>query len=86
MLSIVFSHKRYDSDDRIENAESQGIIALISPRKNKKAHRVYDKYSVENAFLNLKLWRIIEGRYKKNCWSLLALVQIRCIALWTFIL
>lgn len=84
----LLADRGYDSNDIVNQAESQGMIAVIPPRKNRKVQRVYDKeiykkrHLVENAFLHLKRWRGIATRYAKNTASFLAAVQIRCIALW----
>ena len=88
----LLADKGYDSDEIVAQAESQGMIAVIPPRKNRKVQRKYDKdlyklrHLVENAFLHLKRWRGIASRYAKNAKSFLAAVQIRCIALWANIL
>ena len=80
--------KGYDTDAILAQATCQGMIALIPPRKNRKVQREYDteryklRHLVENAFLHLKRWRGIATRYAKNSASFLAVVQIRCIALW----
>jgi transposase len=61
---------------------------VISPRRNRKQSRAYDKalyklrHLVESAFLHLKRWRGIATRYAKNIASFIAAVQIRCLALW----
>lgn len=84
----LLADKGYDSDEIIEQANNQGMIAVIPPRKNRKNQRSYDKdlyklrHLVENAFLHLKRWRGIATRYAKNAKSFLAAVQIRCLALW----
>jgi transposase len=84
----LLADRGYDSNDIVNQAESQGMIAVIPPRKNRKDQREYDKeiykkrHLVENAFLHLKRWRGIATRYAKNTTSFLAAVQIRCIALW----
>jgi transposase len=84
----LIADRGYDSYEIVNQAESQGIIAIIPPRKNRKDQRPYDKeiyklrHLVENAFLHLKRWRGIATRYAKNTSSFLAAVQIRCIALW----
>jgi transposase len=87
----LLADKGYDSDEIVTQAENQGMIAVIPPRKNRKVQRKYDKdlyklrHLVENAFLHLKRWRGIASRYAKNVKSFLAAVQIRCIALWAHI-
>ena len=58
------------------------------PKKKSKVLCNYDKHIykllplVENAFLHLKIWRGIATRYDKNAAAFVAVVQIRCIALW----
>jgi transposase len=84
----LLADRGYDSDAIVEQAEKQGMKAVIPPRKNRKILREYDKdlyklrHLVENAFLHLKRWRGIATRYAKNTASFLAAVQIRCLALW----
>ena len=84
----LLADKGYDSDAIVEQAQKQGMIAVIPPRKNRKVLREYDKHLyqlrhlIENAFLHLKRWRGIATRYAKNSASFLVAVQIRCIALW----
>jgi transposase len=84
----LLADRGYDSDAIVEQAEKQGMKAVIPPRKNRKILREYDKdlyklrHLVENAFLDLKRWRGIATRYAKNTASFLAAIQIRCIALW----
>ena len=84
----LIADKGYDSDSIVEQAKTQGMRAVIPPRKNRKEQRDYDKHLyqqrhlVENAFLALKQWRGIATRYAKNLSSFLAAVQIRCLALW----
>lgn len=88
----LLADKAYDSEKILQQAESQGMVSVIPPRKNRKIQREYDKnlyklrHLVENAFLHLKRWRGIATRYAKNVKSFLAAVHIRCIALWTKIL
>lgn len=84
----LIADKGYDSDAIVLQAQSQGMQAVIPPRKNRKEQRRYDKHLyrqrhwVENAFLALKQWRGIATRYAKNLSSFLAAAQIRCLALW----
>lgn len=84
----LIADKGYDSDAIVEQAQRQGMEAVIPPRRNRKVLREYDSYLyrlrhlVENAFLHLKRWRGIATRYAKNTASYLAAVHIRCIALW----
>jgi len=91
-LSTLLGKDHYDSDAIIEQAEAEGMAAVIPPRKNRTVQRPYDedlyklRHLVENAFLHLKRWRGIATRYAKNTASFLAAVQIRCISLWANIL
>ena len=84
----LLADRAYDTNEILEKAESNGIVAVIPPKKSRKNKRDYDKYLyklrhlVENAFLALKRWRGIATRYAKNASSFLAAVQIRCILLW----
>jgi transposase len=86
--AYLLADRGYDSDAIVQFAKSQGMTAVIPPKKNRKNPRDCDKdlyklrHLVENAFLHLKRWRGIATRYAKNSLSFLAAVQIRCIALW----
>ena len=84
----LLADKGYDSDAIIAHAVSNGVVAVIPPRRNRKVQRGYDKeiyrerYLVENAFLRMKRWRGIATRYAKMVASFEAAAQIRCISLW----
>ena len=88
----LLADKGYDTDVILDRAESQGILPVIPPKKNRKTQRDYDKYLyklrhiIENTFLHLKRWRAIATRYAKRNNSFLAAVQIRCILLWAKII
>ena len=68
----LIADKGYDSDAIVDQAKSQGMIAVIPPRNNRTTKRSYDedlyklRHLVENAFLHLKRWRGIATRYAKN--------------------
>ena len=87
----LLADKGYDTDTILAQAEKQGMVSVIPPKKNRKEQRDYDKelykarHLVENAFLHLKRWRGIATRYAKNTASFLAAIQIRCIFLWASI-
>ncbi len=87
----LIADKGYDSEAIVEQAERQGMRAVIPPRKNRKEQRDYDKHLyrqrhlVENAFLHLKQWRGIATRYAKRLSSFLAAAQIRCLVLWLYV-
>ena len=84
----LIADRGYDSNDIVEAAGKAGMQAVIPPKKNRKTKREYDRHVykirhlVENAFLHLKQWRGIATRYAKKSSSFLAIVQIRCLALW----
>ncbi len=84
----LIADKGYDSDAIARQAVEQGMQAQIPSRKGRKNPREFDRYLyrlrhlVENAFLHLKRWRGLATRYAKNLSSFLAIVQIRCMALW----
>ena len=62
----LLADRGYDSNVIIEQAKKQEMGVVISPTKNRKIQRPYDKalyklrHLVENAFLHLKRWRGIE--------------------------
>ncbi len=82
----LIADRGYNSNKIVQNAENLGMKVVISPRKNRKIQRKYDKNAykirrlVENAFLHLKRWRGIATKYCKNLSSFLAAVHIRCPA------
>ena len=84
----LLADRGYDTQNILDQAEQQGMIPVIPPKKNRKHQRDYDKdlykirHLVENAFLHLKRWRGIATRYAKNAASFMAAIHIRCIALW----
>ena len=88
----LLADRAYDSDTILEHAEKQGMNPVIPPKKNRKEQRSYHKklykirHTIENTFLRLKRWRGIATRYAKRADSFLAIVHIRCIALWCAIL
>ncbi len=84
----LIADRGYDTDAILQQAATQGMNAVIPPKKNRKEQHPYDadlykaRHPVENAFLHLKRWRGIATRYAKNTASFLAAVRIRCLALW----
>lgn len=88
----LLADRGYDSDAIVAQARQQGMQVVIPPKKNRKEQRKYDKclymirHLVENAFLHLKTWRGVATRYAKKTSSYLAIVQIRCLILWTKVL
>ena len=85
----LLADRGYDTNALLEQAARQGMTPVIPPKKNRLVQRDYDKYLykrrhlVENTVLHLKGWRGIATRYAKRASSYLAIVQIRCLILWT---
>ena len=81
---------RVDVVDRAARPGTWGPV--IPPKSNWIVQREYDhhiyklQHLVENALLGLKGWRGVATRYAKKASSFLAIVQIRCVMLWTPIL
>lgn len=90
--TALLADRGYDTKEIIDYVKGHGMEVVIPPKCNRKEQRDYDKYlyklrhMIENAFLYLKRWLGIATRYAKNSASLLAAVQIRCIAIWLKIL
>ena len=88
----LVADKGYDTDAIVARAIAQNMSPVIPPKSNRIVQREYDKHIyqsrhlVENAFLRLKGWRGVATRYAKKASSFLAIVQIRCVMLWTKIL
>ena len=84
----LIADRGYDTDAILRQAATQGMNAVIPPKKNRTVQRTDDqdlyklRHLVENAFLALKQWRGIATRYAKNSASFLAAVHIRCLVLW----
>ena len=84
----LIADRDYDTDAILQQAATQGMHAVIPPKKNRTVQRKYDQdlYKlhplIENAFLALKPWWAIVTRYAKNSASFLAAVHIRCLVLW----
>lgn len=83
-----WTDKGYNSYSLIDSAQLTEMTPVIPPCKSHKSLRRYGKYLyrlrylIENAFLELKLWRGIATQYAKNTASFLVSVHVRCIAIW----
>ena len=83
----LLADRGYDTNEIIETAQVSGMEVIIPSKKSRKVLREYDKkvyklrHIIENTFLKLKRWRGIATRYVKNLQSMIAAIQIRCIAL-----
>ena len=84
----LLADRAYDTNKIIEQVQSRGIKLVIPPKKNRIVQREYDhhlyrlRHLIENCFLALKRWRGVATRYAKNTKSFLAVVKIRCLAIW----
>jgi len=84
----AIADRAYDTDEIREYCKKNGIEAVIPPKKNRTDKILYDEYLyklrhlAENIMLKLKRWRGIATRYAKRSKSFIAIIQIRCIALW----
>ena len=89
---FLLADRGYDTNEILEKAVKDGMVAVIPPKRNRIVQREYDKeiykirHLVENAFLHLKRWRGVATRYAKTTASFMAAVQIRCIDLWLKVL
>jgi transposase len=81
----LIADKAYDSNAIRQLLASQGIVATIPPKANRKVLYEYDKESyktrhrVENIFVDLKQFRDLATRYCKLADSFSALI---CLARW----
>lgn len=88
---VLLADRGYDTNDILSYAVSAGMQTVIPPKKNRKEQREFDQYLyklrhlVENCFFALKRWRCITTRYAKTSDAFIAVVQIRCIAIWVTI-
>lgn len=84
----LLGDKGYDSQALIDQAASQGMIAVIPPKSNRKTPRFYDKQiyrernAVERLFAHLKENRRITTRYEKSKISFDGLVYLACAIYW----
>ena len=74
----LLADRGYDTNQIIEFATGFRMIAVVSPKQNRKEKPYYNEYLyklrhlVENASSHLKRWRGIATRYCKNTGSFLA--------------
>lgn len=84
----LVADRGYDTDEILHEIETQGMQAVIPPKKNRKVQREYDRCVYENrnkierSFLKIKSWRGIATRYAKTTASYIAAVQICCLFMW----
>ncbi len=85
----VIADKGYDSDQILAFIRSQGAIAVIPPKSNRKIPREYDRelYKqrnlIERAFNKLKHWRRIATRYDRRSIFFLAVLHLASAVIWS---
>jgi len=85
----VIADKGYDSDEILGFIHSQGAIAVIPPRSNRKNPQEYDRevYKrrnlIERAFNRLKHWRRIATRYDRRSLYFLAALHLAAAVIWS---
>jgi len=84
----VLADKGYDADYLIRQIQSQGAIAVIPPKKNRRQQREYDVFlykernQVERLFNKLKNFRRVATRYDKLDVAFLGFIYLAAIFLW----
>lgn len=87
----LLADRGYDANGITALQQDSGNEAAIPLKKNETVQRNHDRclyklrHMLKNAFLRLKRGRGIAARYAKNTASFVAAVQIRCIAVWSYI-
>ena len=85
----VIADKGYDSDEILGFIHSQGAIAVIPPKSNRKDPQEYDRelYKrrnlIERAFNRLKHWRRIATRYDRRSLYFLAALHLVAAVIWS---
>ena len=85
----VIADKGYDSDEILGFIHSQGAIAVIPPKSNRKDPQEYDRelYKrrnlIERAFNRLKHWRRIATRYDRRSLYFLAALHLAAAVIWS---
>ena len=85
----VIADKGYDSDEILGFIHSQGAIAVIPPKSNRKNPQEYDRevYKrrnlIERAFNKLKHWRRIATRYDRRSLYFLAALHLAAALIWS---
>jgi transposase len=84
----LLADRSYDTNEIVEFASKNGMIAVIPPKKNRLKQREYDehiykfRHLVENAFLKLKRFRGVATRYAKTTSAFQGAVVIAAILQW----
>lgn len=79
---VLLGDKGYDSDWFRAALESQGIVACIPPKANRKVQYYYDKqlyrqrHKIENLFGRIKDWRRVATRYDRCAHTFMSAISI----------
>ena len=85
----VIADKGYDSNGILSYIDSQGAIAVIPPRSNRRVLRTYDRglYKernlIERSFNRLKCWRRIATRYDRRSLYFMAALHLAAAVTWS---
>ena len=84
----VIADKAYDADPLVQSIQEQGAEAIIPPRSNRHALRIYDRHwykdrnLVERFFNRIKQFRRIATRYEKLDRNFFAMITLVCSYIW----
>jgi transposase len=83
----VLADKGYDADAIVQHIEARGATAVIPPKANRKAPRLYNKMlykqrnRIERCISKLKHFRRLATRFEKNKINFQAVVALACSVL-----
>lgn len=86
--TIVIADKGYDANSFLQTIEAQGSIAVIPPKKNRKAQREYDKHIykerhlIECFFSKIKHYRHIFSRFDKTAVAFMGFLNFVGVLIW----
>ena len=84
----VIADKGYESDEVLAFIRSQGAVAVIPPKSNRKSPWEHDRelYKqrnlIERAFNKLKHWRRIATRYDRRSLFFLSALHLAAAIIW----
>jgi putative transposase len=85
---VAIADKGYDADHLAGRIASDGIKAVIPPKRNRKVQRHYDaelykeRNRIERFFNKLKQFRRVATRYDKLLANFMGFVKLAAIAIW----
>jgi transposase len=86
---VAIADKAFDAEQRVrEPLARAGKIAVIPPKANRTAPRVYDKnlyaarHLIENVFAKLKQFRAIATRYDKRAVHVRGAIHLAAAIIW----